>query len=43
MQTSRRRTGRSFESLKVEVKGLEPSASTLRIQTGHLADLGIFT
>jgi site-specific DNA recombinase len=27
----------------VEVKGLEPSASTLRIQTGHLADLGIFT
>jgi site-specific DNA recombinase len=26
----------------VEVNGLEPSASTLRIQTGQLADLGIF-
>jgi hypothetical protein len=26
----------------VEVKGLEPSASTLRIQTGPCSDLGIY-
>jgi hypothetical protein len=40
--TDLRRQG-GLSGIAVEVKGLEPSASTLRIQTGHLADLGIFT